>query len=232
MKRVVEPELLDALSPDDPRAMRSRNDLRRINRLMGNHSVLGGALDDIVRGKAAVRLIELGAGDGTLLLRLAHKHARRWPKVQLGLLDMQPAVRAATLTAYRDHGWDAQIVGADVFDWLAQPDHADAPIIVANLFVHHFDGMRLHELLKGIATRACAFVCCEPRRSKIALTGSRLLGLIGCNDVTRHDAVVSVRAGFTGDELSTLWPNPEAWTLQESLAAPFGHRFVAVRKRA
>jgi len=231
MKRVVEPELLDALPPGDPRAVRSRNDLRRVNRLMGNQSVLGRALDGIVHGSTSVRLLELGAGDGTLLLRLARSRAKRWPKVKLGLLDLQPVVRAETLTGYREHGWDAQIVGADVFDWLAQSEPGQAPIIVANLFMHHFDGTRLQTLLNGIASRARAFVCCEPRRSRLALAGSRMLGLVGCNDVTRHDAVVSVRAGFNGSELSARWPDPDRWTLQESLAAPFGHRFVAVRRQ-
>lgn len=232
MQRRVEPELLDALPADDPRAVRSREDLRRINRLMGNQSVLGNALDGIVHGSGSVRLVELGAGDGTLLLRLARNRAKRWPTVKLELLDMQPVVRAETLTGYRNHGWDAQVVGTDVFDWFGQSESGDAPIVIANLFVHHFDGERLQELLNGIARRARAFVCCEPRRSRFALAGSRLLGVIGCNDVTRNDAVISVRAGFIGNELSALWPDRDAWILQESLAAPFGHRFVAVRKQA
>ncbi len=237
MPRRVEPELLDALPPDDPRAVRSRKDLRRINRLMRNQAVLGNALDGIVRGSPSIRLVELGAGDGTLLLRLARSRAKRWPNVKLGLLDMQPVVRAETLVGFRDHGWDAQVVGANVFDWFAQSEPGDAPprvlpIVIANLFVHHFDGARLQALLNGIASRARAFVCCEPRRSRLALTGSRLLGLIGCNDVTRHDAMVSVHAGFNGHELSALWPDRDAWILRESLAAPFGHRFIAVRKQA
>ena len=230
MPRSVEPELLDALPPDDPRAVRSRNDLRRVNRLMGTQAVIGNALDALLRGWSSARVIELGAGDGTLMLRIARQHARRWPKVRLGLLDMQPVVRADTLTDFRDLGWDAQIIGADVFDWFAQSEPGDAPIIVANLFVHHFDGEQLQALLNGIAGRARAFVCCEPRRSQLALTGSRLLGAIGANDVTRHDAVISVRAGFSGDDLSALWPDRDAWNLQESRAGPFCHRFVAVRK--
>ncbi len=231
MPRRVEPELLDALPPDDPRAVRSRNDLRRINRLMRSQGVLGGALDGIVRGMASVRLVELGAGDGTLLLRLARSRSKRWPKVQLGLLDMQPVVRAETLNGFREQGWEAHVIGTDVFDWFAKSGPGDAPIVLANLFVHHFNGTRLQSLLNGIAACAQAFVCCEPRRSRLALTGSRLLGLIGCNDVTRHDAVLSVRAGFNGNELSALWPNRSAWTLHESMAAPFGHRFIAVRKQ-
>ena len=36
LKRTVIPELLDHLPADDPHAMRSRRDLRRINFLMGN----------------------------------------------------------------------------------------------------------------------------------------------------------------------------------------------------
>lgn len=230
MLRRVEPELLDALAPDDPRAVRSRNDLRRINRLMGTQGIIGTALDGLLRGSQATRVIELGAGDGMQMLRLAQQRAKRWPKVRLGLLDMQPVVRANTLTSFRNLGWDAQIIGSDVFDWLIRSEPGDAPIIVANLFVHHFDGERLESLLDGIAGRARAFVCCEPRRSQFALAGSRMLGAIAANDVTRHDAVVSVRAGFNGNELSNHWPNHADWTLHEHRAGPFCHRFLAVRK--
>jgi hypothetical protein len=228
MPRCVEPEWLDTLRADDPRALRSRRDLRRINRLMRNPSVLGAALDGIVRRAARTRLVEIGAGDGSLLLGLARRHAKRWRNVSVELLDMQPVVRAETLGAFRELGWNARVIGADVFDWLAQAEPDDRPIVVANLFMHHFKEQPLRELLQGIAGRAHAFVCCEPRRSRLALAGSRLLGAIGCNDVTRHDAVVSVRAGFSGNELSELWPRRDEWTLHESWAAPFGHRFVAV----
>ena len=229
--RHLQPELLDELAPDDPRAIRSRGDLRRINRLMATSSLLGAPLNRILRGSFPVRLVDLGAGDGEVLLRLGRRHARPWPKISVELLDMQPVVSTQTLTHYRALGWNVQVVRADVFDWLAQPASGIEPVIVANLFVHHFEGKRLHALLSGIAARASAFVCCEPRRSRLALTGSRLLGAIGCNEVTRHDAVASVRAGFRGRELSALWPQPAAWSLREGPAGMFSHRFEAVAKR-
>ena len=53
---------------------------------------------------------------------------------------------------------------------------------------------------------------------------------IGANEITRHDAVASVRAGFRGQELSALWPEPDRWRLQEWAASPLSHCFVAVRK--
>jgi hypothetical protein len=62
------------------------------------------------------------------------------------------------------------------------------------------------------------------------LLASRLVGLVGANAVTRADAVLSVRAGFRGKELSALWPASGAeWLLEESAAGPFCHRFVAIR---
>jgi hypothetical protein len=73
------------------------------------------------------------------------------------------------------------------------------------------------------------FIACEPRRSAPALAASRLVGLIGCNGVTRHDAVASVRAGFTGSELSALWPAGPGWKLHEGAAGLFSHRFMARR---
>lgn len=230
LPRQVQPEWLDTLDPCDPRAVRSRRDLRRVNRMMMTRSLIGAPLDAIVRGTDAVRLVELGTGDGEMLLRLARHYAPRWPKVNLELLDLQPVVSAQTLDGYRALGWEVQVTRADVLDWLARPASGAAPIIVCNLFVHHFDGARLRALLDGIAAHACAFLCCEPRRSRFALWSSRLLGLIGCNDVTRHDALASVRAGFTARELSEQWTQPDAWTLHENAAGMFSHRLQAVRK--
>lgn len=139
-----------------------------------------------------------------------------------------------TLQRYRKLGWRCEVMRADVFDWLAQDEARsgadDGPIVIANLFLHHFEGERLTDLLHGIAARARAVVCIEPRRSRGALLGSHLLGAIGCNQVTRHDAVVSVRAGFRGRELTDLWPRDERWRIDEGDAGIFSHRFVAVRE--
>jgi hypothetical protein len=56
-----------------------------------------------------------------------------------------------------------------------------------------------------------------------------MLIAIGCNDVSRHDAVVSVRAGFSDRELSELWPADRRWSLHEHAALPFTHCFAARR---
>jgi hypothetical protein len=222
-------ELLDDLAPEDPRAVRSRRDLRLLNRIMGHPLLLTRALDSLVTS-SPLRLVELGAGDGTLLLRLARRRARRWPKTIVTLLDAQPTVTPATLAALRALGWTVEVVAADALEWLEHPPSYSDAVIFANLFVHHFDGERLARLLAGVAAHCRAFVCCEPRRARIALLGSHLLWTIGCNDVTRHDAVISVHAGFRECELSAVWQSTASrWHIAESPAGAFSHLFVARR---
>lgn len=233
MPRRVQDELLDELPGDDPRAVRSRRDLQRINRLMGSATILLRALDGHA-GAPPTRLVELGSGDGRLLLRVARARCKAWPGVQISLVDRQPCVSAETLAEFHALGWPVEVLALDVFEWLAQAQAAPVDVVLANLFVHHFDGERLQQLLEGLARRCRSFVCNEPRRSPIALFGSHLLGLIGCNAITRHDAVLSVHAGFRAGELSALWPRATrpSWQLHEREAGLFGHLFVATQSAA
>ena len=224
MARRVEPEWLDELPADDPRARRSRGDLKRVNALMANARIVAGDLARVLAGPVAT-LAEIGAGDGAFALRMFTRLPAPGPSARITLVDRQPVVSPETRGAFAQRGWEARVETADVFDWLAAAPPCDA--IVANLFLHHFEDAALARLLAGVATRTRCFVACEPRRSALALTGSRLLGLIGCNDVTRHDAVASVRAGFEGDELSRLWPANAGWKLEERARGLFSHAFVA-----
>ena len=96
--RCVEAETLDHLREDDPEAIRSRHDLRRINRIMGNMPILDSLLNDSL-ARPPLRIAELGAGDGSLLLRLAKRRARSWPGVTLTLGDRQDLLSARTRAA-------------------------------------------------------------------------------------------------------------------------------------
>ena len=227
--RRIEPEWLDELPPGDPRAIKSRRDLRRINALMTNVTCVARELTRSFRHGSPRTIAEIGAGDGRFMLRLAERTATRWKDVHVVLLDRQDIVSARTHEEFVSMGWQAEAVTADVFEWLAQSADRVFDVIIANLFLHHFDTARLTLLLSLAAQRARTFIACEPRRSGLALVGSHLLGIVGCNDVSRHDAVVSVRAGFDGRELSALWPATRAWTLRERAHGLFSHCFVASR---
>ncbi|MCE9661615.1 MAG: methyltransferase domain-containing protein [Burkholderiales bacterium] len=248
LQRVLEPETLDHLAPDDPVAQRSRRDLRRVNAFMGARGILERALSKALGATAEtvggtgrrLRIIELGCGDGKLMLDVARHRGARWPEVELDLLDRQPIVEPATIAAYAAAGWQARPRIADVLDWAAESDPAEHwDIVVANLFLHHFDADGLRRLLAGCARRADALAACEPRRSRFALGAAHLIFFLGANAVTRRDGVLSVRAGFFGRELSDAWQAgpppgdaapaeaPSAWRLDEYDDGLFTHCFCA-----
>ena len=229
LTRRVEAETLDHLREDDPRAIRSRRDLRRINRIMGSLSIVNSLLTASL-ARAPSHIAELGAGDGSLLLRLAKGRARTWPGVTLTLVDQQDLLSTQTRAAFADLGWTVRVASMDVFAWLERADHPRYDAVVANLFVHHFEGDALSRLFRGIARITDCFIACEPRRARVALLGSHLVGAIGANDVTRRDAVLSVRAGFRDRELSACWPDNGKWHTSETDARLFSHTFAAVRR--
>jgi len=220
--------MLDHLSAADPRAIRARRDLQRINRVMAAQSILRRGIDAATHGRPPRRIVELGAGDGTLLLGIAQRYAAQWPGVEATLVDRQNVVASNTREGFLMLGWRLRVVTCDVFDWLDETPADTCDLLMANLFLHHFAGDALARLLEGIASRGAAFVACEPRRSPMALIGGHLVGLLGCSAVARTDAVLSVRAGFRGKELTPLWPQLR-WRVDESPAGLFTHRFVARR---
>jgi hypothetical protein len=228
-RRSVEPELLDRLPPDDPRAMQSRRDLRNINSLMCNGRIMARALLAHWHGKPPRLLLDLGSGDGTFMLSVARGVAACWRNATVILVDRHISMSAETRREFHALQWDAQEVAANALDVLEGANRPDLDIITANLFLHHLPAAPLERMLGNAAQRARLVVACEPRRDAIALLAARSLWALGCNDVSRHDAVVSVRAGFTGRELSALWPKKSRWELTEGRAMLFTHRFVARR---
>ncbi len=235
LPRVVAVEALDHLSPDDPAALRSRRDLVRVHRAMGTRSIVAQGWQDLLkpgRVRRPLRILEIGAGDGSLLVGVARALAPHWPPVALTLLDRQGIVSATTLAAYGELGWSAQVLVADVLAWAAQPGDAVPrwDLITASLFLHHFEGGPLDRLLAATAARSDRFFACEPRRSWLPLAGSHLVGAIGANAVTRDDAVLSVHAGFRGHEITALWPRAgDTWKTREFAAGLFSHGFSARR---
>ena len=119
----------------------------------------------------------------------------------------------------------------DINEWAASGGAQQFDIAIANLFIHHFDVHQIARLFGALSACTNMFVACEPRRERLPLLASHLVGLIGANEVTRKDAVLSVQAGFCECELSSLWPSlTPNWNLMERRAGLFSHLFTARRQ--
>jgi len=196
--RVVVPEILDHLAADDPEALRSRTDLRRINFFMGNERwVLNAARrfpEAIAKG-----ITEIGAGDGHLTRRLAHAH----PSATITALDLAPPPADLPGNICWQQG-----------DLFASPTPPTGGILIANLILHHFEGealRRLGDLTAGFDV----IIFNEPSRANLP----HLLGYAAhpfINRVTRHDMHVSIDAGFASNELPLLMDLSEkSWVIDE-----------------
>lgn len=203
--RKLTPELLDSLPCDHPGAIRSRRDLRFINRFLGNNRWI---LDTIPPDTS--HIMEIGAGDGSLLSTIATK----FPEIPLTAVDL--ASPPANLPP--GINW---IQG----DILHQPSPSPGGCLIANLFLHHFEAPLLIQLgrwMKSFQT----IISNEPHRSSLPL----ILGKFSSplfHPVTRHDMRVSIEAGFVPGELPALLDLPARFTILEK-TDPRG----AIRMRA
>lgn len=209
--RVLEEELLDTLPAADERAQHSRRDLWKLNRLMGHQRLML----NMMKGSNFKTLIDLGAGDGRFAISIVRSLKR---PCRLVLVDQQ-----------RVPGAPPDVVVADVFAFLRNLEPASETALMANLFLHHFSELGLRGLFSEAARKVGAFFACEPRRSRLSLAAIRLLPLIGCNAVTRHDAAASIRAGFLAKELTALWPESTIWKQCEFDGGFASHCFAASR---
>lgn len=198
LDRVIIPEILDALDPTDPQAIRSRRDLRWINLYLGNSRWI---VRQLKRQTAApARILEIGAGEGDLCREVQTS----LPSSTVTGLDL--IHRPANLPS------GIQWISGDFFQTLR---NIDADACIGSLILHHFSDESLRDLGERLQSfRSLTF--CEPLRSRLPLFLSKLSSpFMGV--VTRHDMPASIRAGFRPGELPDLLGlDSKKWSVRES----------------
>jgi SAM-dependent methyltransferase len=213
MPRLVQPELLDSLAPDDPAAQRFRRDMRLTNAAMGNHRWIARTLPGLMH--AAEIALELGAGTGELASRL------RAQGVAVDGLDLWPA----------PPGWPEARTWhrADVLTFSGYEAY---PVFVGNMILHQFADAELAALGAKLRASARVIVACEPARRPLSRVLYRVIApLFGASRVALHDGDVSIVAGFRGDELPRLLGLERAtWEVRVSQALLGACHLVAVHR--
>ncbi len=178
------PELLGQLSPEE--AEPNLRDLRRLNRYFGGRQTLQSVISPLL--KPGIRILDVGAASGD--------HATTLAQAKVVSIDIS---EAHLRTARGDR------VVADAF---AMPFGSGAfDIVMANLFLHHFEDAQIVELLADFARLATvAVVINDLERSRLAWSFLPLTApILRWDPVTIHDGTVSVAAAFQPDELSNLF---------------------------
>ena len=211
-ERLLVPELLDSMDAADPRAIRSRLDLRFINAFLGNERWIRSMLCE--HSVDIHSLLELGAGKGHLL-----KHLHRiLPEAILTGLDLRACPEGLPSSIRWIRG-----------NFLETLTDGKADACIGNLILHHFDS----EALRTLGSKLQEFrllLFSEPLRKALPMRLARMvLPLAG--EVTRHDMPASIRAGFLKGELpSLLGLDPARWNVKEYESGRGSLRLIAYRK--
>ena len=188
-KRLIRPDLLDHLPPEQARA--NLADLVRINKTFGGHSVLLKTLTRVAAANEKFTVLDVGAASGDT----ARVIQARFPQASIVSLDYNAAnLGAAPYPKLLANAFRLPF-GAASFDF-----------VLSSLFLHHFEDAQVVELLRHfyqVARRG--LVVCDLERHVLPycfLPATRFL--FRWKPITIHDGVISVRASFRASELSQL----------------------------
>ena len=188
-KRVIEPELLDHLPPEEARP--NLVDLVRINARFGGHSAIRKRLAELANEEDAFTVLDIGAASGDTARLIRERYPRAWiTSLDNNLVNLEAAPRPKVI--------------ADAFRLPFAPGSFD--YVMCSLLLHHFHDEQVVALLHSFySVAARALLVCDLERHIFPYWFLPVTKrLFRWNDVTVHDGHISVRAGFRKEELVEL----------------------------
>ena len=208
---VIGEELLDDRRADPAAVVAQLGDIARLNRLFGGTRAVVSALEPLFARRATGNvqratcnlqrrwtLLDVGTGSGDIPIAVAAAARRHGlTLVPLGLDLIPSAVRLA-------HAKGVHSILADGNCPPFAPKSVD--IVVASQVLHHLPratAVQWIARLDQLARRAV--VLADLERSRLAMAGIwAATGPLGMSRRTRHDAILSLRRGYTRSELLAL----------------------------
>jgi SAM-dependent methyltransferase len=198
--------------------LRSLADIRFVNRWLGNRGRLARAVLPYLQSSARPRLLDVGCGTADIpahLLRAAPRSTIA-VGVDIKMLHLAAAPRAVRL------------VRADVRALPFAPQSFD--VVLASLFLHHFDAGELAVVLSGLfALARRALVINDLRRARVPYAfGKAAFPLLFRSRVSVADGLLSIRRAFTPEELVAAFA---AARIPVRIRRNFPYRLLAVAER-
>ena len=147
---------------------------------------------------AALRVLDVGYGEGDMLRRIHRWGARTGVPLRLAGVDLDPASAPAAQAA-TPPAWGIEYRTGDVFD---QPpggqDVVGQDVVISSLFTHHLSDAQVVDFLAWMERSAArGWFVNDLHRHALAYEGFKLLsGAAGWHPMVQHDGVVSVARSF------------------------------------
>ncbi len=203
--RQLQPEMMDDPRLDPGEHQRALRALERVQRLSGT----AGRMWTAIKGwydatqPSRVTVMDVGCGNAVLLRSLWHRAQKHQLPIELIGCDFSSHALTLAKSACDEEHIPIQLHQVDV---TREPLPRQADVVVCSLFLHHFSGEQVIEILRQFATAAEQLVLVEDLiRSHV---GYALCGLgvqlLTRSRVVHYDGLQSVRAAFTLPEMQQL----------------------------
>ena len=217
-RRATDPEALDEGVPDDE-ALRSLADIRFVNRWLGNRGRLASVVRPYLEASDRPRILDVGCGSADIPAHLLRSAPRATVAVGVDIKLLH--LRAAPP--------EVRTVRADVRALPFPPRTFD--VVLASLFLHHFDGPEVAGVLRGLfALARRALVINDLRRARVPYVfGKAAFPLLFRSRVSVDDGLLSIRRAFIAEELAAAFAEAQ---IPVRIHRNFPYRFLAVAERA
>ncbi|MFA3783572.1 methyltransferase domain-containing protein [Melioribacteraceae bacterium 4301-Me] len=196
LKRSREKELMDNFGIEDERIDLALKEIAKVNKLLGGISVSRSALKILLKNhKKEVNLLDVGAGGCDIFLN-GHYSTH----IKLTTVD-------ANLRSCRYLLSKTKSISIVCGDAKALPFKKKSfDVIHASLFLHHFADEEIIMLLKSFLELAkLGVIINDLHRSIFAYWGIKIISfLFSKSELFKNDAPLSVKRGFTKNELKTI----------------------------
>lgn len=206
MQRVLTPELMDDPRVAEPELRSALGYLRFINRFLGGTRALMRHLAPWSRRwprERPISVLDLGTGSADVPLAACRWARARGLNMRVTAIDTHEATLRVARERASAEPW-VKIEACDARGALARFGCGSFDYVHAGLFLHHLTDAEVLRVLADMG-RLCraGLVWNDLRRSMLhrALVGA---AVIGQKRIARHDARVSVEAGFTRGEVEQL----------------------------
>ena len=178
-------------------------DIRLVNRILGGRRALLRGLGPFLKVQppdVPLEVLDVGTGGGDLPIEMVLLGKRRGRVVNVTAVDRDPS--AGLLAARSVQAWpEIRVLQADANELPFPRDSFD--LVTASMFLHHFDHRGVVRLLSSFRQLARGAVLVNDLRRH--LLPWAFIGLIARATLRYpmfvHDAPLSVRRGFTSEEL-------------------------------
>ena len=203
-ERSNQPELLDRGKGSAKDVQANLTEMWRINRAFGGVSALTSHLFPALRSAdQPLKLVDIGTGSAVLPRYIAQWAYHNKLRVEIYALDISGRnldVACADMSSYPE----VHLIQADAAAMPFAINSVD--YYISSLFLHHLQPQEVIQLLRAMYHFARqGIIMSDLVRHYLPLVAFRLVQpVFARNHLTRHDGLVSIRRGYTPNELLTL----------------------------